>query len=242
MSKKVKNVNGYFNNETITKFGKTLAAAREAVKSGKDLKVRISAGNIKMGNVSSVSMVPFFSCPGICKATCGRLCYAAKIANLRPAVLYSYAINQAIAMLRPEIYWQSVDLACKATRFFRFHVSGDILNYNYFENMIKTARNNPETEILCFTKQYKIVNSWIEKNGDLPENMHLLFSAWEEMQPENPYNLPETNIIPKDAPDAWWDMPDETFSVCGGNCFNCACNNAGCWKAEKGDTILFHVH
>jgi len=242
MSKKIKNVNGYFNTETITKFGKTLAAAREAVKTDADLRVRISGGNIKMGDVPSVSMVPFFSCPGICKKTCGKKCYAAKIANLRPAVLYSYAINQALAMLRPDIYWQSIDLACKGTKFFRFHVSGDILSSDYFEHMIEIVKNNPTTQILCFTKQYSIVNAWIAKNGQLPENLHLLFSGWEEMQPENPYKLPETNVIPKNAPDAWWDLPDETYKMCGGNCFNCACRGLGCWKAKQGETIVFHLH
>ena len=110
MTRNNKKSKGYFTTDILAKFAKTMVVAREAVKTGTDLIVRISNKNSKMGEVASVSLVPFFSCPGVCKDTCGKKCYAAKIANLRPAVLYSYAINQAIAMYRPEIYWASIDL------------------------------------------------------------------------------------------------------------------------------------
>ena len=242
----MKNATGYYNDKVLAKFFEAMKEAREAVKAGESLNVAISASNSKMGNVASVSLLPFLSCPGRCRHTCGVKCYAAKLANLRPAVLKSYARNQAIAMYRPEIYWAAVDLAMKANRFFRFHVSGDILNTAYFEKMIETVRNNPGTQVLVFTKRYEIVNAWIQENGDLPENLHLLFSAWEEMEPENPYNLPETNIIPKNESTAPWDLPDNkhgnTWKLCGGNCFNCACNNGGCWNAKKEETIAFKIH
>jgi hypothetical protein len=227
---------GYFTKNILAKFAKAIIAAKEAVKAGTDLVVRISNKNSKMGEVASVSLVPFFSCPGVCKETCGKKCYAAKLANLRPAVLYSYAINQALVMYRPEIYWASVDLACKAVKYFRFHVAGDILNYEYFENMIQIARNNPTTEILVFTKQYEIVNKWIDINGSIPENMHLLFSGWENLTPNNPHKLPETNIFKTE------DEIKENWKICGGNCFKCACRGVGCWQAKTGETIAFKLH
>ena len=236
MARNNKKSKGYFTKDILAKFAKAIIAAKEAVKAGTDLVVRISNKNSKMGEVASVSLVPFFSCPGVCKNTCGKKCYAAKIANLRPSVLYSYAINQALAIYRPDIYWPSIDLTCKAVKFFRFHVSGDILNYEYFENMIQIARNNPTTEILVFTKKYDIVNKWIDCNGSLPENMHLLFSGWDNLVPVNPHKLPETNVFKTE------DEIKENWKICGGNCFNCACRGVGCWQAKTGDTIAFKLH
>lgn len=232
----MKNATGYYNDKVLAKFFEAMKEAREAVKAGENLNVAISASNSKMGNVASVSLLPFLSCPGRCRHTCGVKCYAAKLANLRPAVLKSYARNQAIAMYRPDVFWPAVDLAMKANRFFRFHVSGDILNAGYFEKMVETVRNNPTTQVLVFTKKYEIVNTWIRENGDLPENLHLLFSGWENLEPENPYNLPETNVFKTET------EKKETWKTCGGNCFNCACSNGGCWNAKKSETIAFRLH
>jgi len=236
MAQKEINVKGFYNEETLHKFGAALQEAIDRVAAGEDLRVRISNSNSKMGNVASVSTLPFITCPGCCAGTCGAKCYAAKIANLRPSVLKSYAINTAIYLKRPDIYWSSIDLACKAVRYFRFHVSGDIVNKDYFDHMVQTARNNPKTEILCFTKRFDAVNAWIDENGEIPENLHVLFSGWTNLQPENPHNLPETNVIEKGA------EPAENWKICGGNCFNCACRGLGCWTAQRGDVVAFPIH
>lgn len=236
MAQKEINVKGFYNEETLHKFGAALQEAIDRVAAGEDLRVRISNSNSKMGNVASVSTLPFITCPGCCAGTCGAKCYAAKIANLRPSVLKSYAINTAIYLKRPDIYWSSIDLACKAVRYFRFHVSGDIVNKDYFNHMVQIARNNPKTEILCFTKRFDAVNAWIDENGEIPENLHVLFSGWTNLQPENPHNLPETNVIEKGA------EPADNWKICGGNCFNCACRGLGCWTAQRGDVVAFPIH
>lgn len=228
--------NGYYNEKVIAKFAAALKEAVQAVKAGEITKVSISAKNNKMGDVASVSLMPFLSCPGRCADTCGGKCYAAKLANLRKNVLTSYARNQALAIYAPDLYWKQVNAAISAVRFFRFHVSGDILHYAYFEKMVECARMNPKTEILAFTKRYEIVNAWIEANGDLPENLHILFSGWNNLAPENPHNMPETNVFAHDG------EAKETWRVCGGNCFQCALNCEGCWNAKRGDTIAFKLH
>lgn len=146
--------NGYYNDKVLEKFRAALADSMEAVKAGELVKVSISNANSKMGNVASVSTLPFITCPARCADSCGSACYAAKLANLRPNVLRSYANNTALAMLRPELYWAQVELAVLAVRYFRFHVSGDIMSRDYFQHMIDIARRNPKTEILCFTKRF----------------------------------------------------------------------------------------
>lgn len=236
MARKNQNVNGYYNPVTIEKFSAALREAVEKVQAGEPVNVSISNRNSKMGDVASVSTLPFLTCPGCCAGTCGPKCYAAKIANLRPSCLKAYAMNTAIAIYRPDLYWSAVDLAIKAVRFFRFHVSGDIIDKKYFVHMIDAARNNPHCEILCFTKKFDIVNAWIDENGGIPANLHLLFSGWTNLDPVNPHNLPETNVIEKGA------EPAENWKICGGNCFNCACRGVGCWQAQRGDVIAFPIH
>ena len=233
------NTKGFYNENVLAKFGAALEDAKRAVLSGEPsaLRVRVSNANGKMGAVSSVSSLPFLTCPAVCAGTCGIKCYAAKLANLRPSVLKSYAINTALALLRPDLYWSGIDYALKGVRYFRFHVSGDIINADYFQHMIDAARNNAHCEILVFTKRYNVVNAWIDSNGELPANLHILFSGWDNLAPVNPHSLPETNVITPSMD----TIPDD-WKMCGGNCFNCACRGVGCWQAQKGDTIAFKLH
>lgn len=203
---------------------------------GRNLRVSISGSNSKMGAVSSVSLLPFLTCPERCAGTCGTYCYAAKLANLRNTVRKSYAINTALAIHRPDVYWAGVDYACKGVRYFRFHVSGDILHTDYFNCMVKIARDNPKCEMLCFTKRYELVNAWMDENRFLPANLHILFSGWDKLEPVNPHHLPETNVILRGR------EPLTNWKLCGGNCFNCACRGVGCWQARSGDVIAFPQH
>lgn len=228
--------NGYYNDKVLAKFTEAMREASTAVKAGELTSVTISNANSKMGNVASVSLLPFLSCPGRCAGTCGARCYAAKLANLRPSVLQSYAKNQALAMYRPDLFWAQVNVAVMAVRYFRFHVSGDILNMDYFRHMVEVAKNNERTEILVFTKRYEIVNAWIDENGDLPANLHILFSGWSNLKPENPHALPETNVFADES------EIDDSWKICGGNCFNCACRGVGCWQAGKGEIVAFRLH
>ena len=227
---------GYYNDKVLDKFGKALNDAKALVKSGDDIRVRFSDHNSKMGAIASVSTLPFFTCPDSCKGTCGVKCYAAKLANLRPSVLRSYAMNTAIAIYKPIEYWKQVNEYVKGCRFFRFHVSGDIMNKAYFHHMYDVAVSNPHCEILCFTKRYNVVNEWIDDGNDIPTNLHILFSGWTNLNPINPHNIPETNVIEKGC------NPAENWTVCSGNCFNCAIGCAGCFNAKPGDTIAFHIH
>jgi hypothetical protein len=116
------------------------------------------------------------------------------------------------------------------------HVSGDFPDADYFKRCVEIAKNNPSSIMLAFTKQYEIVNDFIRDGGVIPENFKVIYSNWGDWKPENPYNMPESNVIFKgDAiPDAW--------KICGGNCAECACRGVGCWELNKGETIAFYKH
>lgn len=210
---------------------------RSAMNRGEDLSklVSISVGNNKMGKIASVSLLPILTCPSRCNGTCGDKCYARKLALLRPSVLKAYARNTAIALSAPLQFFKAVEDAMKSARFFRFHVSGDIPNRGYLDMVAYLCNTNPHCEVLMFTKRYEIVNGFMDENT-LPKNLHLLFSGWTNLDPINPHNLPETTVYATDA-----DIRPE-WTLCGGNCLDCAIHDGGCWAAKSGDTIAFKIH
>lgn len=210
--------------------------------SGGDLSklVSISEGNSKMGKVASVSLLPVLSCPARCRGTCGDKCYAKKLAMLRPVVMRAYARNQAVAMIAPTVFFSVVERAMKRSKYFRFHVSGDILNYEYLNMVYYLAKTNPGCQVLMFTKKYELVNRFIEYGNELPENLHILYSGWTNLFPTeggfNPHNLPETTVYAREE-----DIKPE-WTLCGGNCLDCAIHDGGCWTAKPGETIAFKIH
>jgi hypothetical protein len=147
-------------------------------------KLSISAGNKKMGAIPSVSLPPIITCPK--GAPCAAKCYAAKLCRIYPTVKSAYQNNLDLLNENWGAYWEQVRAAVAVTRFFRFHVSGDIPNAAYFKEMVITAKKYPHTEILAFTKQYEIVNNYISVFGSLPENLHVIFSEWGKQKPEKP--------------------------------------------------------
>lgn len=198
------------------------------------LKVSISKGNAKMGAIPSVSLPPIITCPK--GAPCAGKCYAAKLCRIYPNVRNSYQNNLDILNDNWGEYWDQVRAAVKVTKYFRFHVSGDIPNAGYFREMVITANKNPDTLILAFTKQYDIVNRHIDAWGELPKNLKIIFSEWGEQKPVNPYHLPTSAVIFKGT------EPQDDWKICGGNCTECACRGVGCWELKKGETIAFYEH
>lgn len=197
-------------------------------------KISISAGNSKMGAIPSVSLPPVITCPSGCP--CSKKCYAAKLCRIYPTVKKAYQNNLELWKTAPSEYWRQISNHAKTARYFRFHVSGDIPSRNYFLHMIVCADDNPDTNFLVFTKQYDIVNDYIETFGKIPQNLKIIFSEWEGMETPNPHNLPTARVIFKGqqpAPDA---------KICGGNCSDCACQGVGCWELKNGETIHFYEH
>ena len=235
---------GYASLKIINKFSAALKEELNATRETPDLigSVSIPHSNSKMGEVTSVSTLPLITCPSSCYGTCGKICYAVKLANVRPSVLKSYARNTAIFLKSPDRYFAEIDLAARAVRYFRFHVSGDIVNADYFDRMVDVCRKNPKTEFLCFTKNFETVNRFVAKNGGsaaaaIPENLHMLYSGGAGVEMSNPFNFPETTIILDEK-----DFDPDTMKFCEGSCFGCAYRGVGCWQAKSGDIIAFKKH
>lgn len=199
-------------------------------------KVSVSQGNIKMGAIPSISLPPIISCrKNVPCAKCGA-CYAYKIYKLRPSVHKAYDNNFEILKNNPDLYYATLESQLMTNRFFRLHVSGDFYCEDYFRKVVEIVSKRPECSVLAFTKQYEIVNSFIENGGVIPENFKVIFSNWDEWKVENPFHLPESEVIFKHT-----DVKDD-WKICGGNCTECACKGIGCWELKKGETIAFYKH
>lgn len=196
--------------------------------------VSISKGNSKMGAIPSVSLPACITCNP--NAPCFKLCYAAKITRLYKTVKTAYKNNLNILKENPAVYWDQVKTAAKMARYFRFHVSGDIPNAEYFYNMVALAWELPNTNFLVFTKQYQIVNDFLDNGGRYPANLKVLFSNWGAWKCENPYNLPQCEVILKGS------EPAPNWKICGGNCTECAGAGIGCWELKPGETIAIYQH
>ncbi|MDD6530551.1 MAG: hypothetical protein PUF41_11300 [Prevotella copri] len=189
-----------------------------------------------MGAIPSVSLPAIKTCRS---CSCASKCYAAKLERLRPSVRRAYQKNLEILMEDPDTYWREVEAAIMLSRFFRFHVSGDIPEESYFEHMVSIADRNPHCQILCFTKKFDLVNRYLSAhNGVLPENLHILFSGWLGLQMDNPFSLPEAHVVFRDGS----TTARKDAIPCGGNCTDCAITDGGCWSLSRGQQVVFKEH
>ena len=204
----------------------------------KDLHISVSRGNSKMGAVPSVSLPPVKTCSPEAVKFCGRKCYVKRyVMRRQKTVGAAYERNLYILQNDSEKFWREVNGAVAMATHFRFGVSGDIPDVYYLANMVEIALHNPHCEILCFTKQYAIVNSYLSTRT-FPDNFHTIFSAWKGLPMDNPYNLPEAHVFYRDGT----TTAKDGARYCSGNCYECAMTNANCWSLKPGEQIIFKEH
>ena len=197
--------------------------------------VSISRGNSKMGGVPSVSLPPIITCR---RCACHLKCYAQKIARLRPSVANAYRNNLEILLDDPAAYWREVEAAIMTSRYFRFHVAGDIPDEVYFQHVVDVSSRNQHCQILCFTKKYEIINSYLDTGGTLPNNLHMIFSGWAGLEMQNPYHLPEAHVRYRHGE----TTARADAQQCGGNCTECFLTDCGCWTLKQGEQVIFDEH
>ena len=202
-----------------------------------ELHVSISHGNSKMGAVPSLSLPPIKTCSASACKHCAKKCYARRMIAMRKTVREAYERNLYLFQNEPEKFWREVNGALAMTTHFRFGVSGDIANTDYFSHMVELAEKNTHCQILCFTKQFEIVNEYLNTHN-LPSNLHIIFSAWKGLDMNNPHNLPEAHVFYRDGT----TTAKDGAKYCSGNCFECATTNRNCWSLQKGEQIIFNEH
>ena len=217
--------------ETIRKVVSNLEA-REMfylAKNVDDIPMCISDGNIKIGRVLNVSLPPVVTCSNC--GECQKLCYDIKACNQYPdTVVDARARNLAILKKNRNEYFNRIEDKIRrrrANKYFRWHVAGDIVDYDYFCRMVEVAKNHPDFIFWTYTKAYGTVNEYVKRNGRdaIPANFSIMFSEWRGMPMDNPYGFPEFKVVFKDE-----EEPNGFY--CPGNCDICKAIHRGCLAGE----------
>lgn len=204
------------------------------------INIHISGGNAKLGSIMNISLPPVVTCTNC--GSCSKYCYAVRNYLRGENVYNAWNENYLLFLTDPDRYFSEISAAVKLQRFFRWHVSGDIVNGAYFAGMIRVAQENPKCEFLAFTKAYQIVNAAIAAGAVIPSNLHLLFSAAPGVDMPNPYRLPECHINFADPALNTYCGGAEYVHHCGGDCTACAVNGCGCFFLKPGDITLIDQH
>lgn len=196
-----------------------------------EIKLCISKGNSKIGKVLNVSLPPILSC-GNCKE-CKHFCY-----DIRACIQYANSVinararNYVLLIRNRDEYFAQIDKACtkrRTNKMFRWHVSGDIIDIDYFCRMVEIARKHPGFTFWTYTKMYHIVNEYCDKYGkeSIPGNFSVMFSEWKGMPLVNPYHFGEFRALYENE-----EIPNNTW-YCPGNCDVCKKCNRGCIVNEN---------
>ena len=204
------------------------------------IQIHISGGNAKLGSIMNISLPPVVTCKNC--SSCSKYCYAVRNYLRGSNVYNAWNENYLLFLTDPDRYFNEISKAVKMQRFFRWHVSGDIVNGSYFAGMIRVALENPKVEFLAFTKAYQIVNAAIAAGAVIPSNLHILFSAAPGVEMPNPYNIPECHINFADPSLNTYCGGAEFEYHCGGNCTECAVNGCGCFFLKPGDVTIINQH
>ena len=203
------------------------------------MSVKISKNNSKLGIIPSINLTPIVSCREGCP--CAADCYAMKGRFRFQNVRDNMNSNYMSYIADPDGYFEDIkreiDNGMVVYSYFRWHSAGDIVDARYLEGMVEVATQLGRTSFLAFTKKYELVNEYIENGGSIPDNLHIVFSAWgEALKLENPYNFPVAYVRFKD--DAQNKSIPESASECSGKCSTCL----QCWHLGKGESVVFNRH
>lgn len=201
-------------------------------------RAKCSNGNSKLGRaIWQFDLPP--ACPGVCRlCNCWNECYALKSYRQYPDTLLLRNGNLHAYLTDPRAVYDEINRVARFARYFRYFSSGDLPDQAFFDEIvIPIALKNPGCKFLLFTKKYAYVNNWIAKNGALPANLSVVFSAWPGTEMENPYNLPVAMVI----------FPGEQrhpdWRECSGKCDLCiAAGCLNCWDMLPGDIVGFDLH
>lgn len=200
----------------------------------KNTYANVSFGNSKLGRaIASINMPAVVTCRE--GAPCYNGCYARKGRWLFQNVKDSLQENLDAYKADPNKFFNSVTEQTALCKYARFFSSGDIPDAEFFKGMCKVARKNKDTKYLCFTKKYEIVNDFVAAGHRIPKNLSIVFSAWSDWMPENPYNFPMTYVYGKGFNNEL--IPDNAIP-CAGKCYECQ----ACWQLKKGQTVFFKKH
>jgi hypothetical protein len=194
---------------------------------------RISKGNMKLGKIPNVSLPPIITClPG---ALCKKKCYAMKAWRMYPGCRSAWVENLELWTSRPGLYEIGVMtyLVENKPEYFRWHVSGDIPSFDYYQMMCRLAARHKKTRFMAFTKRGDLLGSYIAR---APKNLQIIVSQW----PGMPCDYKDGEVRKAWVFDPKYvdvRIPYKRTMLCPGSCSTCKF----CFHPSKKD-VLFKVH
>lgn len=185
------------------------------------MKLHISNGNDKLGEIPSLSLPPIKSCGDV---KCADKCYAINIIRRFEHVRLLWEGNLKYYETSPQKFFSGTFfwLVRNIPSHFRWHVGGDCPDENYLDEMYTISRSLPHIKFMMFTKRY----SWINSER-VPSNMNVLLSMWPYMK-----NPPNTGLA------RTWVRGDlrapKDIFICKGKCTSCY----QCWDKSTKDILL----
>ena len=119
--------------------------------------LHIISGNTKIGNTANISLPPIEGCSKN-SIHCKDHCYALKFYRIYPEVKNAWDNNLKELLKNRDNYFSNIRryLLKKIPTYFRWHISGDIIDQDYFNQMNQIATDYYYTRFLVFTKQYEL--------------------------------------------------------------------------------------
>lgn len=174
-------------------------------------------------------------------APCKGGCYATKGCQQFAKVQAAYYRNFRIYNDNPDNFFEQVYYKIKFANLpkVRWFDSGDIPEYDFFVRMVELCKKTTDVKHMAFTKKYEIVNEYIDKNGKLPDNLNVVFSAWHKLwNVPNPHGLAIAYVDFNDK-SLNPEIPKNAF-VCPGRESTCSACGA-CWS-KKLKVVVFKQH
>lgn len=161
-----------------------------------NLRITISRGNGKLGNIPGFNIlpgnepirnkkgIPLTNIKGTCGkhcACCLKQCYAVKYMQFHHnTTVKNYAINTYIMRNDPEKLIAQIKEYCakNIVKYFRFHTAGEIESLDQLNTYAKICREIPDVIFYIYTKSFDILETWFKTINEIPENFIINLSEW----------------------------------------------------------------
>ena len=128
-------------------------------------------------------------------------------------------------------------------KYFRWHSSGDIQDLNHLIKICHVAFNTPDVFHWLPTREYKVVNEYIEIVGDIPTNLNIRLSAHmvDQSIPVVPAQLTSSSVYIEQVPEQSWLCPaQDQGNKCDGRSEG-GSNCRACWDRTVKE-VTSHKH
>lgn len=174
-------------------------------------------------------------------APCKAKCYANKGCQQMASVQAAYYRNLRLYNDDADLFFEQMYYKIKFSGLpkVRLFDSGDFPNYEFLEKLVDVCKKTPQVKYMAFTKKYELVNEYINKNGNLPDNLNIILSAWDKLwDVPNPHNL-GVAYVDFDDKRLNAEFPKNAF-MCPGRESTCSACGA-CWN-KKLKAVVFKQH